>query len=370
MLKFKNGKFKIMQIADIQDTNKTAPDTLRLIEAALDSEKPDLVVFSGDQIKGYGFNLQHGDIDKKVRTAIDNIVSPVVERKIPFTLCFGNHDGKRDFSKEEQLKVYQSYDGCLAYSDGEDIKGVANHCLTVGGEDGSCKLALYMLDTNLRLDIGGYDCLGQNQLEWYTKKRDELENQNGGVVPAIVFQHIPPIEVFDLLTQVKRTKKDAVQAFRNYKGKWYILNKDRVNENGFMGESPAVPDEDMHETEYFREKKDVLGIYFGHDHNNSFNGKVDGIDIGYTQGCGFNVYGPGLNRGVRILEFDENDIKNYKTYDVRYKQLLGHKLKKPIKAFFYSHAPVNVYDAMNLAVKWLLILAFILAVIFIIKRFL
>ena len=69
-LRFNNGKFKIMQIADVQDTNKTSPDTIRLIERALDTEKPDFVVFSGDQIKGYGFNLQHGDIEKKVKAVL------------------------------------------------------------------------------------------------------------------------------------------------------------------------------------------------------------------------------------------------------------------------------------------------------------
>lgn len=368
-LKFKNGKFKIMQIADVQDTNKTSPDTIRLIEKALDTEKPDLVVFSGDQIKGYGFNFQHGDIEKKVKTAIDNIVSPVVKRNIPFTICFGNHDGKRSFSKEQQLEVYRLYSGCLAFSDGEGIDGVANHCLTVKDENGEKKLALYMLDTNLRLDIGGYDCLKASQLEWYKTKRDEIEKENGKVIPAIVFQHIPPIEVFKLLTRVNRTKRGSVRAFRKYKNQWYILNSDRVNKNGFMRESPAVPDEDMHEIDVFNEKKDVLGVYFGHDHNNSFNGKVDGIDLGYTQGCGFNVYGPGLDRGVRVFDFDENDVKNYKTYDVRYKQLLGRRLKHPLKALFYTKAPVNVYDAVDMAVKWLLIIAAVIITVLIIKHF-
>lgn len=49
-----DGKFKIMQITDIQEIPKVSPDTLKLINAALESEKPDLAVFTGDQIKGYG----------------------------------------------------------------------------------------------------------------------------------------------------------------------------------------------------------------------------------------------------------------------------------------------------------------------------
>ena len=57
-LKFKkDGTFRIMQIADTQDTNITSKNTVEFIGKALDSENPDLVVFTGDQIKGYGLSL-------------------------------------------------------------------------------------------------------------------------------------------------------------------------------------------------------------------------------------------------------------------------------------------------------------------------
>ena len=56
-LKFNNGKFRIMQIADVQDTQNTSDATIRFIREALEATKPDLVVFTGDQIKGYGISL-------------------------------------------------------------------------------------------------------------------------------------------------------------------------------------------------------------------------------------------------------------------------------------------------------------------------
>ena len=52
MLSFKNETFKILQIADTQEGKKISPDTLDLINASLDREEPDLVVYSGDQIWG------------------------------------------------------------------------------------------------------------------------------------------------------------------------------------------------------------------------------------------------------------------------------------------------------------------------------
>ena len=43
-----------MQITDIQEIPAVSPDTTALLEAAIEAENPDLVVYTGDQIKGYG----------------------------------------------------------------------------------------------------------------------------------------------------------------------------------------------------------------------------------------------------------------------------------------------------------------------------
>ena len=51
---YKRKKFKIMQITDIQEIPAVSPDTTALLEAAVEAENPDLVVYTGDQIKGYG----------------------------------------------------------------------------------------------------------------------------------------------------------------------------------------------------------------------------------------------------------------------------------------------------------------------------
>lgn len=51
-LSFKGDEFRIMQIADTQEGGKVSPDTLNLINTAIEREKPDLIVYSGDQIWG------------------------------------------------------------------------------------------------------------------------------------------------------------------------------------------------------------------------------------------------------------------------------------------------------------------------------
>ena len=51
-LQFKNGKFRVLMIADTQEGTKVSSDTLNLINAALDRAQPDFVIYSGDQIWG------------------------------------------------------------------------------------------------------------------------------------------------------------------------------------------------------------------------------------------------------------------------------------------------------------------------------
>ena len=74
-----DGKFKIMQITDIQEIPDVSPDTIKLINAALEEEKPDLVVLTGDQIKGYGVSYKgKGDaLIESVAETVGKLLKPV-----------------------------------------------------------------------------------------------------------------------------------------------------------------------------------------------------------------------------------------------------------------------------------------------------
>lgn len=355
-LKFKNSKFKIMQIADTQEGKKVSKDTMLLIETALEKEKPDLVVFSGDQI--WGARSFKGD-KETVKRVLTELTSPISKRNIPFSVCFGNHDRQVGLSNKEQFEIYKTLPNFIG-EDTPDIDGCGNCVLEIKGENDEPKFLIYLIDSHTSLKVG-YDNVHQNQIDWYKKTRDEYENKYGHVIPALVIQHIPVPEVMELLLEVSKNTKDAQQGFRNHKGKWYVLNKDKVNADGFMRESPADPMENSGEFAAMKEKGDVKGIYFGHDHNNSFHGEVDGIDLGYTQGAGFHVYGPDIDRGVRIFNIDENGT--YDTYDLRYKDIVGKKVKEKFRYTMFKIMPTNVFDAVNRIVKILIVIAVIALVI-------
>ena len=115
-----------------------------------------------------------------------------------------------------------------------------------------------------------------------------------------------------------------------------------------MLESPAAPFTNSGEIDAFLEKGEVLGLYVGHDHNNSFVANYKGIDLGYTQGAGFNVYGPGYKRGVRIFEIEE--CGKYETRTVTFGELCGTEVNNKPLFVLYSYAPTSVSQVVT-AVK-------------------
>lgn len=361
-LSFNDGKFRILMIADTQEGKKVNSDTMKLIEASLERSKPDMVVYSGDQI--WGKRNFNGDKNEVARV-LKELTEPVSKRGIPFAICFGNHDRQVGLSNAEQFEIYKTLDGFVGESD-EGIDGVGNHCFEImDGDD--VKFLLYTIDSHSNLKIG-YDNVHQNQIDWYRRVRDSYEQKLGKVVPSVVIQHIPVCEVFELMTRVRRTKRGAVRGFRTHEGEYFILKKDRVNKDAFMKESPADPQENSGEFSAFCEKGDVKGIYFGHDHNNSFNGDINGIDVGYTQGAGFNVYGPGKDRGTRVIDlFTDGTIK---TYDMRYKDIVGKHVDNPLTYAIFQLCPTNMFDAVTRIAKAFATIAILLVIALIIMTFL
>ncbi len=356
-LKFRpNGKFRIMQIADIQDTQITSKDTIELIEAALDKDKPDLVVFTGDQIKGYGFTLSLGNREENVKKAFDNFLKPVVDRNIPFTFCFGNHDAQAfGISKEKQLALYKSYPNCIAERGDESLEGVANHNLLIKDSKGEKDIFnIYLIDSLSSTPDGRCAAVTKGQIEWYQKTRDELKEKHGDYVKSLVFQHIPMCEMWELFKEVPKSRKPHAQGFREHTGKYYWIDENRLIKGNcdFTYETPATPSENTGEFVALREKGDVIAVFCGHDHNNSFVGEYNGLIMGYTQGCGFNVYGPKLQRGVRIIDLDENNLNTFSTYTTMYKDIKSVKdIHNKVKYLIYSYAPPSVESVIPVIKK-------------------
>lgn len=345
-LKFKNGKFKIMQIADVQERAVPNPDTIKLITLALEREKPDLVVFTGDQVMGYSVTFKK-DTQKGVKNCISTFLEPLVRLGIPFAVTFGNHDDDCSFSKKEQMDFYSTFPG-FVHSRPRNEDDPGTFFLQIEGSDSKENVMnLCLIDTNKKNADGAYEGASKQQVQWYKEERDALAAKEEKYLPTIVFQHIPMPEYYDIIKKVPPFFPGSVEAYKNRKNTFYCLYDDSKAHGGFMGESPAVPQVNNGEFAALREKGDVFAVFAGHDHNNSFYRNLGGIDLGYTQGAGFNTYGPGTKRGVRIFTFDENDVKNYSTYTVTMRELCTYKASKPLQEFCMRNSPSCIDEAVT-----------------------
>ncbi len=305
------GKFKIMVLADVQDDYPMEEAEIAFINEALDYAQPDLVVFDGD-------NIVTSDL-----RAYEQMLNPLVERNVPFTFVFGNHDDEcSDLNKEEMLAEYQKFAGCLAFDADPELHGCATHNLPILSSDGS-KVAfnLWMFDSgdyalNSYGERVGYDWVRADQIEWYNNVRDAMTEENGGeLVPALAFQHIIPEEpTKKVFTEVPFPLGDLTINFDD--GTSVLKVPNIHNYSGMLFEASCPGAGNDGQWQAMVDGGDVLGLVVGHDHVNNFIVNVDGIDLIQTPGVTYHSYYNDGYQGARIIELDENNAWNYDTYNL------------------------------------------------------
>jgi predicted MPP superfamily phosphohydrolase len=136
-----SGDFKVLQVADLhysvsqgkcRDTPEPCTDsdnrTSTLLSHVLDAEKPDLVVFTGDQLNGQGSSWDP-------KSVIAKFAKEVTSRNIPWAAIFGNHDSEDGASREVQMTYLKALPYSLVEEGPKDIHGVGNYILKVRSAD-------------------------------------------------------------------------------------------------------------------------------------------------------------------------------------------------------------------------------------------
>ena len=241
-MKFReDGTFHILQFADIQEIPDVSEDTLRLMNAALERARPDLVVLSGDQLKGA--DRRFSEKGERAEETIRRIMKPVTDRKIPFAVTFGDQDRGCGLPNEEEMEIYRSLPGCVDWlnSRGQEIHhGTREGTFAIGvrsSDESRVAMAVYLFDTGAELPQGGYQPLPPGDLFWYRGVRDAFAEKNGGPVPGIVFQHMPLPEYYRLLKRTDRRTKGAVRAYRTHAGEYYLRIRQGAEREGFWRQS-------------------------------------------------------------------------------------------------------------------------------------
>lgn len=295
-LRFNNdGSFKILQVSDIQDTPYMAPIIADYLESICKSEKPDLIVLTGDNIgKSCGKAATQEIAELQVIKGIDAFMSVFQKLNIPVAAVFGNHDSENRVAKETQMKDYSRYSCFVGYDADSSLDGCGTYNLPILSSS-SDKVAynLWMLDSNM-YDGDGYDNVHQNQVDWYVKKSNELKAANGGVpVDSMAFQHIIVNEIYDAVNT-------------------------GVLKSGGVNETPNASAKRSSEFSAMLNQGDVRAMFFGHDHENTFTIGYKGIDLVATPAAGFTLSSD--NRGVRVITINEKDTSTYSSHVINYKE--------------------------------------------------
>lgn len=327
----KNGKIKIMQVSDPQDMHIVRSVMTKMLDAAYDKVKPDLIVFTGDNILGNHIddsiigpikNKKKSVTEKRIKKALSYILKPVEKRKIPFCMVYGNHDDKNCLTKQEQADCYKEYEYFVGLNSDEPQLDCDTYNLPIYDSKGEKIIYnLWLIDSAGKDENGdGYEYVKPEAIEWYKRKSDELRQANGGEpVHSLMFQHIPVPETKELFVECDKDDKMAV--YDGKSKKYYKLDPEKAN--GYAFEYAETTDKDFGQLEALREKGDVCALVFGHDHINCFTSELHGVNIIQTPGASFRSYGNMVSRGVRVFEIDEKDTSTFSTYTIGYFDLFG-----------------------------------------------
>ncbi len=266
-------QFKIVQITDMHINLKKGMSEVcyELIEEVIRTEKPDLVVFTGDQITEY-----------QPQAAWARLIEQMRKSKVAWTMVFGNHDHEQGMTRDEIFEMVVEAPNCLMQKG--EVKGVGNYLLGIQGADSEKDAAiLYFMDSHANCEqpkVGGYQWIDFSQIDWFIKQ----SRQNR--LPSLVFFHIPLPEYNEV-----------------WRGKFLGEKREeicspRLNSGLFTA---------------LKESGQVIGVFAGHDHENDFIGIYQGIALGYGRvSAGKNAYGS-LSPGVRVIVLKEgkNEFDTY-----------------------------------------------------------
>lgn len=297
-----NGKFRILVLSD-PDANLM---TVEAIETIVKEEKPDLVMFAGDASSGLTSKAE-------LEAYLKVLSAPLEESKTPWAVVFGEQDTEGGLSVEAQMEVYSSFKYCVAKSD--YVKdGTVSYFLPLysAGEGDSSSSPIFGvwamgqvpmisktntgaafddLISDYRENGTDYGYVTTSQIAWFSENAKILDRESGGYLPTVMITHTP-IHEFSVICE-----NPDLTGFAGEKGE--NISSSPVNSGLFAA---------------LLEARNVLGLYVGHDHLNSFSGKYCGIELGYCASIGYDGYGFGGTfetnnrlRGGRIIELSERN---------------------------------------------------------------
>ncbi|KAF1966661.1 Metallo-dependent phosphatase, partial [Bimuria novae-zelandiae CBS 107.79] len=321
-LYFSDGKFEITIFNDLHMGDKGSWDgarpkgdwsneeTINVMNRVLDSEpSTNLAVLNGDLLSCEWVREQD------TYGLLDQVMAPLLNRKLPFATTFGNHDWAvtcntqtmtdyiwKTANKDSQLTFTTS----LVHGN-TNLVGTSNYYIPVyTKEDGIDKLTmlLWFFDSK-----GGFKYTGdgrdngkpENGVKSYVHEDvSNLQHQNDGrYIPSLIFVHIPILVVHQYGRAIKY---------------------DTSLQPGVYGDSPDVQDGELGISllNTLAETPNILGVFSGHLHRNDWCWKWtrtpdsaptqwpkaangNGLNLCFGRHTGYNGYSNVMRGGRHIV---------------------------------------------------------------------
>lgn len=335
--------FKVVQLTDIHIgagfmSIKKDNMALNAVSTMLTKEKPDLVIVTGDI--AYPVPFQAGTFNNKSSATL---FAELMEKLgIYWCLGFGNHDTEAYsfFTREDISELYsnhEKYPHCLFRTGPEDVDGCGNYVINVKNTQGKITQSLFIFDSHSYTggDIFGamwkYDCVHENQVQWYRNEIASLTEVNGGEVPkSMAFMHIPVLEFRDAYYEYRDNGFNDTENVKYLYGTAGEKNDVIYSGNKNHGLFDA-----------FLEEGSTQNVFFGHDHLNNFALMYKGIQLTYGYSIDYLAYSGiskfGAQRGCNVIMIKpdgsyECTLENY--YQDKYKTAENYKEEVDMGKFY------------------------------------
>lgn len=309
-------------------------ETLKYINNIVDKEDPDLVLFAGDNWWG----IRAEDM---FRAYIKVLVKHIEDKQIPWAHVYGNHDDEINYGgyytsihQSMQQKICEEFEYCVSKAGDSSISGVGNYVLPVLSYDGT-KIAynVWGLDSGSYSHTvysgnivdkftpkGGseitntfdarYEGIRENQVEWYVKTSELLEEYNCEKIPAMMYFHIPLQETYTAWKLALLHGKNGTDSNR--------LSSMEIK--GTKGnEGVCAPAYNSGLFEKMVQRGDVKLVTYGHDHVHDFTVEYKGINLCYVPSITTRSGVTGANNslmGGRVIDFSakSGEVTTYMSY--------------------------------------------------------
>ena len=305
----RGSEFKIVQFADLhfgkegeQYHNADEARTIEFMTYLVETEKPDLIVLSGDNIMNTGV------------TGAKELISIMDAYQTPYTFVFGNHDAesslpgyrKRDVSDylEQSGSPYLLYRAGYIEDSAENRYGNFSISLT-DKETGDLLGALVIVDTGTYdNEAGRYQSITEGQIAWYKSEIGRLnalyskqKNNKHEIIPTLTYGHMQLPEHFTAYG--KAANGDGASFVHQQELSGWMANSVLGN----AGSEPSSFYTAMQEMGSSR------SYICGHMHGLSYHVNMDGILLGFCPQIGVSS---NQNRACRtfVYSFDDSFALN------------------------------------------------------------